>query len=137
MASEKNFENRVKRFLQSKGIYPLGTPRQKMLVPPIGYWEKRWGGGTFTKTGLPDMHIVVKGYSLDAELKVDSVPSEQQMYIISQINNSTSCIAFVLCPTNKVDKLKDYVSKYDYPNVAILGYGDFKDLIERFIENEV
>lgn len=50
MAAEKIFENRVKKWLQSLGIYPLGTAKDKMPVPPIGYYEKRWGGG-YSKKG--------------------------------------------------------------------------------------
>lgn len=88
MAAEKQYENRIKRYLESKGIYALGTPSCKMEVEPIGYWEKRWGGGTFTKSGLPDMHIVVKGKSIDAEIKADNgKPSMLQLFMIDQINN--------------------------------------------------
>lgn len=98
MGQEKNFENRIKRFLESKGIYPLGTPQQKMTVKPIGYYEKRWGGGTFTKSGLPDMHIMVKGKSIDVELKApNGRPSELQIFTINQINNCGGC-AMVLYP---------------------------------------
>lgn len=112
MAQEKNFENRVKRYLESKGIYALGTPRNKMTVPPIGYWEKRWGGGSFTKSGLPDMHIVVKGKSIDVELKAPKgKPSELQLFTIDQINTCGGC-AMVLYP-------KDF--------------DEFKNLIERLI----
>lgn len=68
MAAEKNFENRVKRWLEGIGVYPLGTARDKMPLPPIGYYEKRWGGG-LSKSGLPDLHLVIKGVSLDVELK--------------------------------------------------------------------
>lgn len=97
MASEKNFENRVKKWLQGLGIYPLGTAKDKMPVPPIGYYEKRWGGG-YSKAGLPDMHIVVNGISLDVELKASNgKPSELQKHNIRQINDSGS-IAMILYP---------------------------------------
>lgn len=33
MAGEKNFENRLKDWLESEGIYPLGHPTDKMKVP--------------------------------------------------------------------------------------------------------
>lgn len=89
MAAEKNFENRFKRWLESQGIYPLGTPKQKITTPPCGYWEKRWGGGQFTKSGLPDMHVVVNGKSFDFELKGPTGrPSELQLFIIKQINEA-------------------------------------------------
>ena len=38
VAAEKNFENRLKAWLESEGIYPFGYPRQKMMVPPCGYY---------------------------------------------------------------------------------------------------
>lgn len=89
MAGEKNFENRLKKWLESEGIYPLGEPVDKMEVPPCGYWEKRWGGGRYIKAGLPDMRIVVNGIALEVELKAtNGTPSELQKRNIKQINNS-------------------------------------------------
>ena len=72
MAGEKNFETRLKKWLESEGIYPLGEPVDRMGTPPCGYWEKRWGGGRYVKSGLPDMKIVVKGITLEVELKLNS-----------------------------------------------------------------
>ena len=43
MAGEKNFENRLKDWLESEGIYPLGHPEDKMTVPPCGYLGKALG----------------------------------------------------------------------------------------------
>lgn len=97
MAAEKNFENRLKRWLESEGIYPFGTASDKMNVSPCGYYEKRWGGG-YSKAGLPDMHIVVNGVNIDAELKASNGrPSELQKHNVKQINNSGS-VAMVLYP---------------------------------------
>lgn len=88
MASEKKFENRVKKFLESVGIYAFGTPVQKMTVPPVGYYEKRWGN-KMTSSGLPDMHIVIKGQSLEVELKApNGKASELQKHMIEQIITS-------------------------------------------------
>ena len=98
MAQEKLFENRLKKWLEKQGIYPLGTPKQNMTVPPCGYYEKRWGGGVYTKNGLPDMHIVVNGINIDAELKApNGKPSELQKHNVVQINQSGS-IAMILYP---------------------------------------
>lgn len=96
MAEEKQFETRIKHYLESVGIYPLGHPCQKMTVPPVGYYVKRWGGGKFTKAGLPDMQIVVNGKCVDVELKAtNGRPSELQLHIIKQINNSGGCALLV------------------------------------------
>lgn len=85
---EKQFENQIKRWLESQGIYKLGTPANKMTVAPCGYYTKRWGGG-FTTAGLPDMQIVVNGKCIEAEIKCETGrPSELQIYILSQINKS-------------------------------------------------
>lgn len=98
MAAEKSFEEKLKTWLESEGIYALGTPKQEMTVKPCGYWEKRWGGGKYTKAGLPDMHIVVNGISIEAELKApNGRPSELQKQKLNQIDDA-GCIAVVLFP---------------------------------------
>ena len=119
MAKEKRFEEKVKNFLESNGIYPLGTPKQKIKVKPIGYWEKRWGGSVYVKRGLPDLHIVVNGINLDVELKAeDGEPSDLQEFMIKQMVEAGG-IAFVLYPKDFEDfkqliyKLKEGGDKND------------------------
>lgn len=98
MAAEKTFEEKLKDWLESEGIYPLGTPKQDMQTPPCGYYEKRWGGSKYTKAGMPDMHIVVKGISLEVELKApNGKPSALQIQKINQIDDA-GCIGIVLYP---------------------------------------
>lgn len=98
MAAEKSFEERLKDWLESEGIYALGTEQQKMTTTPCGYWEKRWGGGKYIKAGMPDMHIVVNGISIEAELKAPhGRPSELQKQKLNQIDDA-GCIAVVLFP---------------------------------------
>lgn len=98
MAVEKSFEEKLKLWLESEGIYALGTPEQDITTPPCGYWEKRWGGGKYIKAGMPDMHIVVNGISVEVELKApNGRVSELQKQKLNQIDNS-GCIALVLFP---------------------------------------
>ena len=98
MAAEKTFEESLKRWLETEGVYALGTPIQEMLTPPCGYYEKRWGGGKYTKSGLPDLHIVVNGISIEVELKAPhGRPSELQKQKLKQID-SAGCIGMVLYP---------------------------------------
>ena len=53
-----------------------------MKVPPIGYYEKRWGS-KMTTSGLPDMHIVINGWSFEVEIKApNGRASELQKHII-------------------------------------------------------
>ena len=124
MAAEKLFENRIKEFLQSVGIYALGTPVQKMKVSPIGYYEKRWGN-KMTSSGLPDMHIVVFNSSIEVEIKApNGRASELQKHMVEQINNS-ECAACVL-----------YEHQKDIPNDGFkyyINYEEFKDTIRWYM----
>lgn len=67
--------------------------------PPVAITnEKRWGGGKYIKSGMPDMHIVVNGISIEAELKApNGKPSELQKQKLNQIDDA-GCIALVLFP---------------------------------------
>lgn len=108
MAAEKLFEQKLKGWLKTEGIYPLGTPRDKMAVEPCGYWEKRFGGGNFSKNGLPDMHIVVYGVSVECEVKAPTgKPSELQKFMIKQINESQG-IGIILYPKD-FEKFKKFI----------------------------
>jgi len=122
MAAEKSFEEKLKKWLESEGIYALGTPVQDMTVPPCGYWEKRWGGGKYIKAGMPDMHIVVNSISIEAELKApDGRPSELQIQKLNQIDEA-GCIGMVLFPKDfdKFQKLIKYIkcNPMEWANIA-------------------
>lgn len=134
MAQEKAFENKIKRLLEENGIYALGTPKQKMITPPRGYWEKRWGGGNFTKSGLPDMHITIFGKSFDIEIKAaKGKPSELQLFTIAQINRAGGN-AFVLYPeAMDVEEFRQWLNnKYpEYANVPAYDNTKFKEEIIR------
>ena len=41
-----------------------------LLYTSCGFYEKRWGGSRYVKSGLPDMRITVKGIALEVELDV-------------------------------------------------------------------
>ena len=89
MTGEKNFENKIKRYLESVGVYALGLDYKNKPVPAVGYYEKRWGGGMFTKAGLPDMHICIHGKSIEVEIKAErGRTSNLQRQILAQINDS-------------------------------------------------
>jgi len=121
MAGEKNFENRLKKWLELEGIYRLGTPEQKMDVKPCGYWEKRHGS-TYTGGGWPDMHIVVNGISIEAELKAPGGrPSELQIQKLNQIDDA-GCIAVVLYPKDfeNFQRLIRYIKSGGWMSPAIV-----------------
>lgn len=122
MAEEKQFENKLKRWLESEGIYPLGTDASEMKVPPCGYYEKRWGGSQYTKSGLPDMHIVVNGVSVEIELKApNGRPSELQKQKLSQIADA-GCIGFVAKPKDfeAIKELIEFLKIYEQPKWDVI-----------------
>jgi hypothetical protein len=97
MASEKLFENQVKKFLHGVGIYAAGTPIQKMTVEQRGWYFKEWGGG-YSKSGIPDLIICANGFFIACELKGPTgKPSELQGLNVMRINQSNG-IAMILYP---------------------------------------
>ena len=92
MAAEKQFENQVKDWLKSQGCW---------LV-------KYWGGGAYTKAGVPDLLVCCGGYFIAIELKAPTgKPSQLQLWTIDQIRKAGG-FAIVLYP-DKFYMLKDLV----------------------------
>ena len=92
MAAEKNFENKVKAFLKSQGCWFI----------------KYWGGGQFTKSGVPDLLVCCKGKFLGIELKAPTgKPSELQLYNIEAIQKAGG-VALVLYPKD-FERFKELV----------------------------
>lgn len=87
MASEKNFENRVKKYLNEKGAYVI----------------KYWGGGNFTRSGVPDLLVCYRGHFIGLEIKAENgKPSELQLHHLEQIKKAGGC-AFILRPSDFAD----------------------------------
>jgi Holliday junction resolvase len=92
MAAEKLFENKVKAFLKSQGCW----------------FVKYWGGGQFTKAGIPDLLVCCKGKFIALEIKAPTgKPSELQLYNIEAIKKAGG-IAMVLYPKD-FEKFKELV----------------------------
>lgn len=82
IAAEKNFENKVKKFLKEQGCWFI----------------KYWAGSEFTKSGVPDLLVCCNGYFLGVELKAPTgKPSELQKWNIREIKKAGG-IAMVLYP---------------------------------------
>lgn len=97
MAAEKQFENKVKNWLEAQGIYAAGKPEDKKTVPEIGWFIKIWGGG-YQKSGIPDLLICVNGFFISCELKGDDGrPSDLQKKNTAAINKSNG-IGIILYP---------------------------------------
>ena len=108
MAGEKQFENKVKKWLHSKGVYQDGTPIQNMKEEQIGWFVKIWGGG-FQKSGIPDMLACINGIFFSIELKASKgKPSELQKLNTVRINKSNG-VGVILYPE---------------------GFDDFKHIVE-------
>ena len=82
MAEEKIFENKIKKYLKEKGAWYI----------------KYWGGGNFTKEGIPDLLICYKGYFIAVEVKAShGYPSDLQLYHLRKIKEAGGK-AFLLYP---------------------------------------
>ena len=109
IAAEKNFENRIKVWFQSVGIYPAGFPSHKMTVPQVGWYIKYWAGSQFTKSGIPDILVCVNGYFVAVEVKgPNGTASDLQIKNIKMINASNG-FAFVLYPS-AFDEFKTFIN---------------------------
>ena len=92
MATEKNFENKVKKFLKERGAWFL----------------KYWGGAAYTKAGIPDLLVCVNGYFLGVELKAPKgKASELQLHTLKEIDNAGG-FAILLYP-DQFELFTDFV----------------------------
>lgn len=101
MASEKIFENKIKKYLKNEGAWGL----------------KYWAGARFTKAGIPDLLYCVAGKFVAIEVKgQNGAPSELQLHTCKEINKAGG-FAFVLYPS-AFDKFKKFIQdlKFGYYN---------------------
>lgn len=106
---EKQFEEQVKRWLESVGIYRLGTAADQMESKPVGYWLKRWGGSKYIPAGVPDMQITVGIFNIDVELKSETGKLDpMQVQKLRQIKESGG-YCMVLRPKD-FDEFKEWVT---------------------------
>lgn len=83
MGAEKQFENRIKMFLEGRGAWFI----------------KYWAGAAFTKSGVPDILACVNGYFVAIEVKApNGKASDLQLYNIHKIK-AAGGFAFVLYPS--------------------------------------
>lgn len=105
---EKQFEEQVKRFLESVGVYRIGTASDQMPIKPKGYWLKMWGGSKYMPAGVPDLHICIGVFNLDVELKNETGKLDPlQVQKLRQIRESGG-YAMVLRPKD-FEAFKDWV----------------------------
>lgn len=87
MAAEKQFENKIKAYLKSKNAWYI----------------KYWGGGGFTKAGIPDILCCYKGRFIAIEVKApNGKASELQLFNLKKIEEAGGK-AFLLYPKDFED----------------------------------
>lgn len=87
MAAEKQFENKIKAYLKNKGAWYI----------------KYWGGGGFTKAGIPDILCCYKGKFIAIEVKApNGKASELQLFNLKKIEEAGGK-AFLLYPKDFED----------------------------------
>ena len=107
MAGEKNFENRLKRWLDSEGV-----------------WHVKFFANRNTRSGVPDILACVAGTFVGIEVKgPKGKPSPLQIYHCGKIAESGG-IAVVVWPDD-FDRLKELVGRLKEGD----GKADVQDLI--------
>jgi hypothetical protein len=117
MASEKSFENRVKKFLKDSGCYFI----------------KYWGGGEFTKAGVPDILCCCNGYFIGIEVKApNGKPSPLQIHNLKKIDESGG-YGVLLYPKDMTlfKNFIDCIQAGDEENTSF-NYGIFKKAISEW-----
>jgi len=80
---------------------------EKYLKSIDAWYVKYWGGGTFTKVGIPDLLCCINGKFVALELKTDKgKPSELQLHHIKKINDANG-YARILRPSQFEDFKKE------------------------------
>jgi VRR-NUC domain. len=73
MTPEKRFENKVKQFLKEQGCWFI----------------KYWGGGRYTKSGIPDLLCCVNGHFVAVELKSENGEAKAlQLWTLDKIDQA-------------------------------------------------
>lgn len=92
MTQEKQFENKIKKYLDARGAWFI----------------KYWAGAHYTKSGIPDILACVNGYFVGIEVKAQNgTPSELQLHNVQKINQAGG-FAFVLYPS-AFDGFKQFI----------------------------
>ena len=91
MAAEKNFENRLKKFLEDEGC-----------------WFVKFFANAYTKSGIPDILCCSNGHFIAVEVKApNGKPSELQKWNIKKIIEESG-IGVVLYP-DQFDQFKELI----------------------------
>lgn len=82
MAQEKNFENKIKKYIEE-----------------LGGWQVKFFANRMTKNGIPDLICCVGGYFVGIEVKAQNGhPSALQLHHCSEIRKAGG-FAFIVYPS--------------------------------------
>jgi Holliday junction resolvase len=91
MAAEKNFENKIKKYIEAQGG-----------------WQVKFFANSFTKSGIPDILCCINGYFLAIEVKAkDGKASDLQIHQCNMIRQAGGS-AYVVFPSGW-DQLKEII----------------------------
>lgn len=93
MAAEKNFENKIKKYIEEEGG-----------------WQVKFFANRMTKNGIPDLLCCLGGYFIGIEVKAQNGrPSELQLYNCRKIREAGG-FAFIVYPSG-FDRLKTILNQ--------------------------
>lgn len=93
MAQEKQFENKIKKYLNDNNI-----------------WHVKYFANGFTKSGIPDILACCNGYFLAIEVKAENGrPSELQLHHIEKIKQSGG--RAVIVKPSQFEELKELIQE--------------------------
>ena len=119
---EKAIENKLRKWLASKGIYAFGVLKQNKTVQDIGYHHKIFNGGYMCTVGVPDLSVTIHSIDIRIECKQEKgLLSIQQKRILEQIINSGG-YGFILKPSNYDDVIcfLQAVINHDYESISAM-----------------
>ena len=100
---EKLFEEKIKKFLKSKGA-----------------WYVKYFANAYTPSGIPDLLVCLNGYFIAIEVKAENgKPSDLQLYNLNKIARAGG-IGILLYPSG-FNNFKNYIEKVILCNTPIQG----------------
>lgn len=104
MAAEKNFENRIKKYIEKNNG-----------------WYVKFFANAYTKSGIPDILCCLNGRFLGIEVKQESgKPSELQEFHLQEINKIKGL--GILAYPSGFDELKEIIDMVGEDNQIDLSY---------------
>ena len=98
MAAEKNFENKIKKFIENQGG-----------------WQVKFFANRMTRNGIPDILACINGYFVGIEVKSQTgKPSPLQLHHCSEIRKAGG-FAFVVYPSG-FEQFKDFIQQLKVEN---------------------